>query len=178
MHEPDPELVAAARSGDTAAFERLIRRYQPEVWRLAFHVLHDRTGADDATQEAFVRAWRHLRRFRGASKFSTWMFSIARNAAIDELRRVQRHERIEETLRRRRSTEQSETGGEVHDAIASLPIELREVIVFVDLLGFNYSDTARACRIPEGTVKSRVHRGRKELLGLIRSQREEATGEI
>jgi RNA polymerase sigma-70 factor (ECF subfamily) len=179
VDEPDPGVVDAARNGDIAAFETLVRRYQGDVWRLAFHLLHDRGLADDATQEAFVRTFRHIRRFRGRSKFSTWLFSVARNAAIDELRRVQRRDRIEQKLLAQ-PPEAAEVAprSDVRDAIALLPADLREVIVMVDLLGFGYRDAGIACGIPEGTVKSRVHRGRRGLLTLMRGIESEDAGEI
>ena len=75
MEEPDPQVVAAAGRGDVAAFEILVRRYQGDVWRLAVHLLHDESLADDVTQEAFVRAFRFLPRYRGEAKFSTWLFT-------------------------------------------------------------------------------------------------------
>ena len=131
-------------------------------------LLRDRGLADDATQEAFVRTFRHIRRFRGRSKFSTWLFSVARNAAIDELRKVQRRDRIEEKLHRQpHGAQEPGAVSEVRDAIARLPTDLREVVVMVDLLGFSYRDAGVACGIPEGTVKSRVHRARRELAGLL-----------
>jgi RNA polymerase sigma-70 factor (ECF subfamily) len=179
VDEPDPRVVEAARHGDISAYETLVRRYQGDVWRLAFHLLHDRGLADDATQEAFVRTFRYIRRFRGRSKFSTWLFSVARNAAIDELRRVQRRDRIEEKLHSQppAGTEPSAVT-EVRDAIAQLPVDLREVVVMVDLLGFGYRDAGLACGIPEGTVKSRVHRARRELAVLLRHVQAEDADEI
>ena len=179
MDEPDPKVVDAARNGDITAYETLVRRYQGDVWRLAFHLLHDRGLADDATQEAFVRTFRHIRRFRGKSKFSTWLFSVARNAAIDELRRVQRRDRIQEKLHSQPFVGNEPSAvSEVRDAIAQLPVDLREVVVMVDLLGFGYRDAGVACGIPEGTVKSRVHRARRELAVLLRQIDAEAADEI
>ncbi|HET7482409.1 MAG TPA: sigma-70 family RNA polymerase sigma factor [Actinomycetota bacterium] len=178
MDEPDPAIVAAARGGDLAAFEELVRRYQADVWRFTFHLLHDPSLADDATQDAFVRTFRHIRRFKGTSKFSTWLFSIARNAAIDELRRAHRRDRIEKKIAGERpagpSGSETSEASDVREAIAALPEELREVIVMVDLLGFAYRDAGAACGIPEGTVKSRVHRARRELLQLMQTDPEAA----
>src|ERR687891_1837108 len=94
LDEPDPQVVEAARRGDLGAFERLVRRYQGDVWRLSFHLVRDETLADDITQNAFVRAFRFLRRYRGESKFSTWLFTITRNCAVDEMRRSDRQDPV------------------------------------------------------------------------------------
>jgi RNA polymerase sigma-70 factor, ECF subfamily len=96
--EPDPQLVAAARAGDLDAFSQLVRRYQGHVWRLSFHLVRNDAVADDVTQDAFVRAYRFLSRYRGESRFSTWLFSITRNCAIDELRRAGRRKRLSDRL--------------------------------------------------------------------------------
>lgn len=169
MHEPDPKLVADARRGELPAFEQLVRRYQGDVWRLAFHLVHDESLAEDATQEAFVRAYRFLPRYRGDSRFSTWLFSIARNCALDELRKAGRRRKVSEKLDAQPAAPQPEQGIalEVREAVASLPLDLREPIVMIDMLGATYRDVATMLNVPEGTIKSRVHRGREILVGLL-----------
>jgi RNA polymerase sigma-70 factor, ECF subfamily len=144
VHEPDPTVVAAARRGDAAAFEELVRGCQADVWRLCLHLLRDPGLADDATQDAFVRAFRFLPRFRGDARFSTWLLSIARNCAVDDGRRL-----------------------EVREALAALPLELREPVVLIDVLGLAYRDAARLLEVAEGTVKSRVHRAREALAAAL-----------
>jgi RNA polymerase sigma-70 factor, ECF subfamily len=179
VDEPDPELVDAARSGDLGAFEQLVRRYQGDVWRLAFHLVRDDTMADDVTQDAFVRAFRFLRRYRAEAKFSTWLFTIARNCAMDELRRATRRTR---TTRRA----ELEVDGvaadhnislEVRDAIAGLALDLREPIVLIDMFGMPYKEVARLLSVPEGTVKSRVHRARELLMETLGPQGRESADE-
>jgi RNA polymerase sigma-70 factor (ECF subfamily) len=86
VQDPDPRTIARARSGDLGAFEDLVRAYQGDVWRFAYHFTRDRAMADDVTQDAFLRAFRFLRTFRGDSKFTSWLFRIARNCAMDALR--------------------------------------------------------------------------------------------
>jgi RNA polymerase sigma-70 factor, ECF subfamily len=165
VDEPDPQVVLAAQSGDLGAFEILVRRYQGDVWRMSFQLLRDEHLADDIAQDTFVRAFRFMRRYRAESKFSTWLFSIARNCAMDELRRSARRTRL---ARRVESEPQPPgraegTAVEVREALGGLPIGLREPIVLIDMFGMSYREVAAVMSIPEGTVKSRVHRGREEL---------------
>ena len=179
MDEPDPQVVADARRGDLDAFERLVRRYQGDVWRLCFHLLHDEGLADDATQNAFVRAFRFLRRYRGESKFSTWLFTIARNCVVDELRRASRQDRIARRAdaERQRSHPDHTVRIEVREALAELPGTLREPVVLIDMFGMSYREVAEMLAVPEGTVKSRVHRARELLAAALRPEPGEGTGE-
>ena len=174
VDEPDPEVVSAARGGDLAAFETIVRRYQGDVWRLCFHLLRNAASADDATQDAFVRVFRFIRRYRGDSKFSTWLFQIARNCAVDELRRAGRRSTL---VRRAGGPEvpspDTTVGVEVREALASLPMELRESVVLIDVFGLPYREAARILRLPEGTVKSRVHRARESLATALRAAGQE-----
>ncbi|MDQ3963066.1 MAG: RNA polymerase sigma factor [Actinomycetota bacterium] len=162
VYEPDPQLVRAARDGDLAAFEELVRGSQADVWRLCFHLLGDRSLAEDVAQDAFVRAYRFLSRYRGDSKFSTWLFSIVRNCCLDELRRLARRRNVAEAVRAEptRATHESSVRMEVSDALGELSVELREPVVLIDMFGESYKQAARILGVPEGTVKSRVHRAR------------------
>ena len=180
MFEPDPEVIAAARGGDMRAFEDLVRRYQADVWRLSFHLLHDEMLADDATQDTFVRAYRFLARYRGESKFSTWLFSIARNCALDEGRRAGRRRKVADKLEAQPQPAPAEHGTaiEVREAVAALPIELREPTVLIDMMGATYKDVASMLGVPEGTVKSRVHRARQALVAMLSPAAEGSTNEI
>ena len=179
MYEPDPQVVDAARRGDVDAFAVLVQRYQADIWRLSFHFLQDEAAADDATQEAFVRAFRFLRRYRGESKFSTWLFSVARNCALDELRRAARQRRLAERLERQPEGAPSDqsAGIEVREALAQLTAELREPVVLIDMFGASYSEVAIILGIPEGTVKSRVHRARELLAKALFAEPGRKTGE-
>jgi RNA polymerase sigma-70 factor (ECF subfamily) len=171
LDEPDPQVLSSARKGDTRAFEIIVRSYQADVWRLCLHLTSDRNLADDVTQDAFVRIYRFLPRYRGESKFSTWVFAIARNCALDELRRTKRRRTLMERAKVERTIEYVEhtSGLEVRDALALLPSDLREPIVLIDMLGESYRDAARILGVPEGTVKSRVHRGRQQLADALGS---------
>jgi RNA polymerase sigma-70 factor, ECF subfamily len=179
VDEPDPEVVAAARRGSLEAFEQLVRRYQADVWRLAFHLLRDSALADDVTQDSFLRAFRFLGRYRGQARFSTWLFSITRNCAMDELRRQGRHRRAAGRAQAGEpvvATDRS-SGIEVREALASLPLELREPVVMIDMFGMSYREVASTLRLPQGTVKSRVHRARAALIEALGDQTKGAGGE-
>lgn len=180
MYEPDPEVVAAAKAGEMRAFEQLVRRFQADVWRLSFHLLHDEVLADDATQDTFVRAYRFLSRYRGESKFSTWLLSIARNCALDEGRRAGRRRKVTERIEAqpRPPTPDAGIAIEVREAVASLPMDLREPIVLIDMMGASYKDVAAMLGAPEGTIKSRVHRAREALVTMLGPVAEETSNEI
>ena len=179
MNEPDPALVWAARGGDVDAFGQLVRAYQADVWRLSLYLLRNREAADDVTQECFVRAFRFISTYKGRSKFTTWLLSIARNCAVDEVRRSGRRKRIEQGLRAESSEVSRDltSGIEVREALAELPMELREPVVLIDMLGLSYLEVAHVLRLPVGTVKSRVHRARTTLADRLSDVDVEVSGE-
>ena len=179
VEDPHPRVLAAARNGDVGAFEELVRIYQADIWRLCFHLLGSHTAADDVTQDAFVRAFRFLPRFRGEAKFSTWLFSIARNCALDEIRRAGRRRRLEGLVEAEPPREAVEHSlrMEVREAVAGLHLELREPLVLIDVMGQSYAAVAEAMRLPVGTVKSRVHRARELLARALTDDFEESSNE-
>lgn len=165
MHEIDLALIRAAAGGDVAAFEQIVRAYQQPVWRFLRRLLGDPALAEDVAQETFVRLWHRLDTFSFDAKFSTWVFQIARNAGIDELRKRERRQRLAGTtgaLRRVPSTPQ-EARIELTEALDSLSLELREPLVLIEVLGLRYREAAGVLGIPEGTVKSRVFHARRQL---------------
>ncbi|MGH2750421.1 MAG: RNA polymerase sigma factor [Actinomycetota bacterium] len=161
------------------AFETLVRDYQGDIWRLCFHLLGNSSMADDVTQDAFVRAFRFMHRYRGDAKFSTWLFSIARNCARDEIRRNQRRRKIADVMvaQPERSEVRTELGIEVREAVMGLPMELREPLVMIDILGQSYAEVAESLDVPVGTVKSRVHRARDVVARLLSEDLREGNGE-
>jgi RNA polymerase sigma-70 factor, ECF subfamily len=179
LNEPDPAVVWAARGGDVDAFSELVRDYQADVWRFCLHLLRDRSAADDATQDCFVRAFRFITSYKGRSKFTTWLLSIARNCAVDEMRRSGRRRKVEHELRGVRPAGASElsTSIEVREALQDLPLELREPVVLIDMFGLSYVEAAGVLRMPTGTVKSRVHRARITLARSLSESGNEVTGE-
>lgn len=162
VEEPDPAVVLAARDGDLRAFEHLVRAYQAPIWRFLRHLLGDAELAEDVTQETFVRVHRRLRTFDGRSRFSTWLFQVARNAGIDALRARARRERLE--LLPPPEVASPEQRHELDAALAALDRDLREAILVVEVLGLTYVDGAALLGVPAGTLKSRVHRARERLL--------------
>ena len=166
MYEPDPELIRAARAGNTAAFEELVRAYQSHIWRFLRHLLGDPELAEDITQETFVRVYRKLETFRFRSKFSTWVFQVARNAGIDALRSRQRRERLLTAMKPRvpEVVTGGELGVEIEEALRSLSPKLREAFVLIETVGLTYREAGLAIGVPEGTVKSRVFHAREQLV--------------
>jgi RNA polymerase sigma-70 factor, ECF subfamily len=165
MQEPDPKTLRAAQRGELGAFDELVRIFQGDLWRFCISLVHDHSVAEDAVQETFIKAFRHLPRYKGRSKFSTWLFSIARNCAYDELRRKARMDRIaaRAEMERHEGSVPDPAGIEVREAVAGLPLDLREPIVLIDVFGNSYKDAAEVMGLPVGTVKSRVHRARLQL---------------
>lgn len=170
-------LLLDARGGDRLALSSAIRRSQGEVWRLCAHLV-DRDEADDLTQETYLRAVRALPAFRGDSSGRTWLLSIARRTCADALRRRTRRRRL-----LTRVAQQPEVIATVDDPAATvtveqlverLPPDRREAFVLTQLLGCSYEEAAEACRVPVGTIRSRVARARSELVERMREA--EATG--
>ncbi len=164
MEEPDPKVIRAAAAGDVDAFATLVRTSQAHVWRFTRHLLGDDDLAADVTQETFVRVHGNLARFRYEARFSTWLFRIARNAAVDEQRRHAQRQRVAAALPPPRAAPDASLDVEVRAALASLSPPLREAFVLVEVFGRRYQDAAEILGVPVGTVKSRTFRARAELV--------------
>ena len=183
MREPEPDTIRRARTGDLRAFESLVRDYQADVWRFAYHLTRSRTVAEDVTQEAFLKAFRSIASFRGDAKFSSWLLRITRNCAFDAYRRTRHEGPVQDDVlaalsaeRRPGQPEGPEERLRLSAAVRSLPLELREPFVVIEILGFDYREAAAILGVKLGTIKSRMHRARA---ALVRSLREvEAAGEM
>jgi RNA polymerase sigma-70 factor, ECF subfamily len=164
-----PEIVERARRGDQEAFAAVIRHYDPGLRALAYRLLRDRDRMDDALQEAYVKAFRALPRFRGDSKLGTWLYRIAYNACLDELQRSRRVVQLPldaETERPGSASDPGDLAAQRHDlaaALAALPPEERAAVLLVDAQGFDYREAARVLGVPEGTIGSRLSRARAVL---------------
>ena len=90
MQEPEPETIGRAQAGDLRAFESIVRAYEADVWRFAYHLTRNSSLAEDVAQEAFFRAYRGIRSFRGSARFSSWLMRIVRNCAIDAYRKTRK----------------------------------------------------------------------------------------
>jgi RNA polymerase sigma-70 factor, ECF subfamily len=163
VHEPDPGTVRAAADGDLAAFEELVRAYQAQVWRFLRHLLGDAVLAEDVTQETFLRVFQRLRTFRYRSRFSTWVFQVARNAGIDALRARARQERLAHLTPPPSAVAGADSGADIVAALGCLSVKLRESLLLVEVLGLRYREVAQVLGVPEGTVKSRVAQARQRV---------------
>ena len=164
----DHELAAAAARGDRAALDELLRRHSSMVHAVCRRVLANPEDALDATQEALISIARRIDTFDGRSKFSTWCYRVATNAALDEARRRSRRPAPVEIVAEPRA------GGPALDdavadqldidaALAHLSPEYRAAVALRDLAGLDYADIASILGIPPGTVRSRIARGRAAL---------------
>ena len=181
----DATLICSARLGDLEAFNRLVLNYQDLIYRQAFHMLGDREGAEDAVQDAFLSAYRHLRAFRDGN-FKCWLLRIVTNTCYDELRRRRRRQTIplepvdslEEAVEStfwledpqelpESRAERAELAHQLQGCLDSLPPDFREAVVLVDVQGLDYQEAARAAGIPVGTLKSRLARARVKLRGRL-----------
>ena len=165
---PDVELVELARSGDRRAFDELLRRHDSRMRGLAYRLMADRHRMDDALQEAYLKAYKALPRFRAGSDFGTWLYRITYNACIDELRK---RKRSPLATADQTDPESSSPGPErvvsasetVRGALAELPVDQRVTVVLVDGEGFDHREAAKILGVAPGTVASRLHRARAAL---------------
>ncbi|HUV27188.1 MAG TPA: sigma-70 family RNA polymerase sigma factor [Anaerolineales bacterium] len=174
-------LIHDAQKGDLDAFNRLILAYQDRVYSQAFRVLGDSQSADDATQEAFISAYKHLSSFRGGS-FRAWLLRIVTNACYDELRRRKRRpitslEPVDDAGDEIESPHwiadpgelpednivRSELGHAIQNCLDQLPEDFRVVAVLVDVQGLDYLEAAGVIGKPLGTIKSRLARARNRM---------------
>jgi RNA polymerase sigma-70 factor (ECF subfamily) len=162
-------ILDRARRGDQEAFAAVIRHYDSGLRALAYRLLGDRDRMDDALQEAYVKAFRALPRFRGESRLGTWLYRIAYNACIDELERSRRVVQLPLDGVAERPQPGADPGevaalrGDLVQALAVLPVEERAAVLLVDAQGFDYRDAGRVLGVPEGTVASRLSRARAAL---------------
>lgn len=165
-------LVEAAREGDPAAVQELIRRTQDRVHHLC-SCLGSGTDVDDLVQDTYLRALRSLPNFRGGGEaFLPWLLAIARNACADEVRRRVRRRGLLDRLRavRESGVQPSGTGWvELDGLVSALPLEQREAFVLTQVIGLSYEDAAEVCGCPIGTIRSRVARGRAAMASELRA---------
>jgi RNA polymerase sigma-70 factor (ECF subfamily) len=189
MGDEDPDLDRA-RGGDREAFGRLVRRHQRRVYAAALHILGNHSDADDVTQESFVRAYRGLSTFDGRADFSTWLYRITVNTALNALRGGKRGA----ALSQKSGAEAAHVGGRpeslgtgssdpaqkaqqsaevvrVFDAIADLSPSLRVTLILATVEDLPHKQIAEILEIPEGTVAWRVNEARR----LLRQRLEKST---
>lgn len=180
----DQQVVKRARKGDEAAYRELLRRYQRPVFSLIYRMVRDRELAEDLAQETFVKVLNALERYRPEYKFSSWVFKIANNAAIDHLRKKELDtlsleggpdattpERVEATALQLGDQTESpleelearELGHTIEIAIGRLRPEYQSCIILRHVEGRPYDEIADILNLPLGTVKTYIHRARAEL---------------
>jgi RNA polymerase sigma-70 factor (ECF subfamily) len=190
---PDADVVTLAQKGRDSAFRELVRRYERPVFSLIFRMVRDRETAEDLAQDAFIKVLNHIDRYRPEFKFSSWLFKIANNVAIDHLRRRQIETvsidgsphaasaaEVESTsfdvvARQETALEEMEArelGGTIERAIARLRPEYRACIMLRHVEGRSYEEIAATLDLPLGTVKTYIHRARHELRHALQHVRE------
>lgn len=176
------ELLERCKRGDESAWNELVGSTYREVYTLCFRILGNADDAAEATQDAYVKVWRGLARFRGDALFSTWLYRVATNAALSKRRARQRrraHERepADEVLAQVASSGSVEdaAGARVEvraleKALASLPEIYRDAVLLRDVYGLSIDEVARHLRVSDTAAKVRVHRGRKRLREMVFSE--------
>jgi RNA polymerase sigma-70 factor (ECF subfamily) len=175
--DADEQLVQRTLDGDLRAFERLVNRHRDVVYRVASRIVGP-DQAEDVSQDAFLRAFNRLGKFRGDSTFRTWLLQITQNAALNDLQRARRRrtdegvadpvdpdasrQPVSELERRERQLRLELKLGLLRD-------EYRALLVLRDLEGLSYAEIAQILEMPLGSVKGRLHRARGELIDLMRN---------
>jgi RNA polymerase sigma-70 factor (ECF subfamily) len=182
-------LIRRCIAGDAVAWEEIVRRYHRRIYNICYRFAGSAADAQDLTQEVFIKMYRTLNTYdmdRGA--FMTWVTTITRNLLVDHFRRS-KQERMTDSLDAAPSegkdaipltqqiedkkalpdsrVQSRETGERVHHALQKLSPELREAVILRDLEDMDYKEIATVLKVPEGTVKSRINRGRAELARLL-----------
>jgi RNA polymerase sigma-70 factor (ECF subfamily) len=183
--DPENSLVSRCLSGDETAWEEFVRQHTRHVYALCYRFTGSGAEAQDLTQEVFLRVFRALKSFRSAEgSLGTWLTRLTRNLLIDHYRRS-RQDRVTESLEERLPVieeagpvarpDQALAGREASEvlqhALQKLSPDLREAVILRDLQEMEYREIAQVLAIPEGTVKSRINRGRAELGRLLRNRK-------
>jgi RNA polymerase sigma-70 factor (ECF subfamily) len=179
----DTDLVAAAQRGDAAAMDQLLRRHYDRVHAVCRRIAGGSRDADDAAQEAMIRVVRNIDRFDGRAAFGTWVYRIATNTALDELRKRKRRPHLHVVAdddergpiepvddRAHRTVDAVADRLSIDEALAQLPDDFRLAVVMRDVGDLDYAEIADELAVPIGTVKSRIARGRRQLLEILGNQ--------
>jgi RNA polymerase sigma-70 factor (ECF subfamily) len=190
MGENEKKLVEKAKSGDIKAFEKLIEDHQKKVFNIALRMIGDYDEASELAQEAFLKAYKSIKSFKGDSLFSTWIYKITTNVCLDEIRRKKKKKLIslDEDIEHDGSefkrqikdhspgpeslAENNELKRMVKESINLLPEDYKIVIVLRDIQGFSYEEISRIIKCPIGTVKSRINRARRALKKILQKNGE------
>lgn len=181
LEADETELIQRAKEGDSRAFGVLVERYQRRVVSVALAVVHNQEDAVELAQETFVRAFENLSKFESRSSFSTWLYRIAANLAIDFRRREGRHvvlrgDEAENELKRLPSqrgdsfgeTVRGELSDRIREALKELTPEHRAVILLREVEGLSYDEISEVLQVPRGTVMSRLYYARTRLRSILK----------
>ncbi len=190
--DTDQQLVQRAQRGDLRAFDLLVLKYQGRIGALVSRYINDPGEVEDVTQEAFIKAYRALDKFRGDSAFYTWLYRIASNAAKNHLVAKGRRPGADATIEDAEGFEQADLISEsstpeavlmseelaqvVTEAMDALPEELRAALTLREFEGLSYDDIAAVLECPVGTVRSRIFRAREAIDERVREQMSEELG--
>jgi len=174
MAQPLDIRVIRAQKGDTAAFEDLVREHQTRLYHTCLRMMANPDDARDMAQEILVKVWRNLPAFKGESSLSTWLYRIAMNTCLDELRRRKKAKQTSMEALAESGWEPTDPEAErlldrslnrelLHCALDELPEDFRAVVVLRDVDGLAYEEIAEVLACPIGTVRSRLNRARKML---------------
>lgn len=177
--ERDHELIARTAAGDRDAFAELMRRHEDMVFAVCLRIMTNREAALDAVQETFITLFRKADRFRGDSSVSTWLYRVATNTCLDQLRKQRR--RAADPLPEHHDPadvaasdpfSSVELRPSIEAALAGIPEDFRAAVVLSDIHGLGMDEISGILDVPVGTVKSRIHRGRRQLAEVLGNLRE------
>ena len=187
----ESEYIKRCQEGDSEAFGELLNLYENKILNYCYRMLGNRTDAEDATQEVFVKLYRFIGSFTGQSAFSTWLYKIASNVCLDYLRKNKKHTSDTVSLHQQNaegeefllniedkgltpyeSAQMSEAQRVLALALEQLSEDQRKVVVLRDVEGLSYEEIGEVMGIAEGTVKSRINRARLALKKLLEKDRE------
>jgi RNA polymerase sigma-70 factor, ECF subfamily len=182
-------LIEKCLRGDQAAWEQIVRQYWRKVFNVAYQFVGSHEQAEDLAQEIFLKIFRSLDTFDRRANFQTWLISVSRNLCIDHYRSVRKERQtidrdvpaedlapVSTTASPLAALENRDLAALLRQALQTLPQSLRTAVLLRDIQELSYLEIAERLRLPEGTVKSRINRGRKELARQILRLREEAEG--
>jgi len=169
LTQPDAAVLRRAKRGDQRAFAVIVHGYERLVFTYVYRLVDDRRLAEDLTQDVFLKVFRGLPGFTGASAFTTWLFQIAKNAVIDELRAIERRpnalniDDVAMPMLVEPRFEQAEPIEALWAAVALLNVDLRTALLLRDIVGLSYHEIADSLEITLATVKWRIHKARESV---------------
>lgn len=165
------ELITQCKNNDADAFETLIRMYENKIYNLCYYILKNKDDAFDASQEACIKIYRFINKFKGDSKFSTWVYRVTYNTCLDYIKKKKDELSYEDVFSTETGAEGRVDGAieskelkyEIKKSILKLSNDFRTVIILRDIEGLSYQEIADILEIEVGTVKSRINRAREAL---------------